>query len=169
MKKIIYFFIAGFIIGLLISPVAGMANSVTRNLILGMASDVTILAMADKVNDNKNSDEQLNTKISDLQSIVDNQKTELANCQQQIDLQSAKIEESDLKNEGTQIKINNEVECRKLYSDNQECNTPSFRSELDFNRMIESYKEGMPDKWKSYRDEKLIVFKKCQEIIKECG
>jgi hypothetical protein len=160
MKKTLITF--GIVVGIIATPILGMSIMPTRSLILGMASDEQILTLADEIDKSRVENEH---KITELQSVIDNQQTELAGYQEKITLQNSKIE--NIKKE-TQEKFNNDDNCRKLYFENTECSRPEFRNKSEFNKMIESYMIEKTD-WKAYRDKKLVVFEKCQEIIDQCN
>jgi len=66
MKKTILLILGGFVIGALISPVAGMAINSTRSLILGMAPEEAILALADKIDEEAGRNDAQEQAIEDL-------------------------------------------------------------------------------------------------------
>ena len=90
MKKSLIIF--GIVAAVVLLPVLGMAISPTRDLLLGLTPDNQILALADKIDQNRVSSEQTDVKILELQSTIDSQEAELFNYQQQIESQNNKIE-----------------------------------------------------------------------------
>ena len=92
MKKIILVGVVTFFAGAMISPVAGMAISSTRNLILGMAPSEAILTLADKIDEESGKNEEQEQKLSELNNATTQQNEELtalkknqeiADCQKQ--------------------------------------------------------------------------------------
>ena len=83
MKKAILLILIGFIVGALVSPAAGMALTSTRNLILGMAPDDAILALADKIDQESGKNEEQEQKINEQSEAINNLKREqeTASCQ----------------------------------------------------------------------------------------
>ena len=69
MKKLILVGILAFAVGATISPVAGMALSSTRNLILGMAPEEAILVLADKIDEESNRNDEQEQAIEELNSV----------------------------------------------------------------------------------------------------
>jgi len=165
MKKVII--TIAIIAGIVTIPVLGMAITPTRDLLLGLTPDEKILALADRIDENRMSTEQTDVKIAELQSTIDNQKAELAEYQKQIEAQNNEIAEAKTTTEETQAKVSNESECRKLYAENSNCGISFFRTKDNFKKYMDRYKEnGTYDKW---YPEKKSIFDKCQEIIAKCG
>jgi len=83
MKKTILLILIGFIVGALVSPAAGMALSSTRDLILGMAPDDAILALADKIDQESGKNEEQEQKINEQSEAINNLKREqeIASCE----------------------------------------------------------------------------------------
>lgn len=69
--------LGGFIVGALISPIAGMAISSTRSLILGMAPDEAILTLADKIDQESGRNDIQQQAITDLNTANEQQKEQL--------------------------------------------------------------------------------------------
>jgi hypothetical protein len=155
MKKILIPIISG-VIGIII-PVAGMTITPTRNLILGLAPKEAILQLADKIDETRLNIDQIKTdndnKIQELQSTIEAQQVKLAEQQKAIDGQNGQINSTKLESQTAQAKVDNETECRKLYSafddfiDNEKKNHGA--SDAD----IKGYKK---------------TFETCQGIIKKC-
>ena len=83
MKKSLIIF--GIVVAVVLLPVLGMAISPTRDLLLGLTPDNQILALADKIDQNRVSSEQTDSKISELQSTIDSQQSEIANYREQVE------------------------------------------------------------------------------------
>jgi hypothetical protein len=86
MKKIIIYSIAFFVAGAVLSPVIGMTIGEIRNLILGLAPEEAVLALADEIDknrvDNLSQDEIIKNqelKILELENLTEQQKEELDN------------------------------------------------------------------------------------------
>ena len=165
MKKVLI--IIGVVAGILIVPVLGMAITPTRDLILGIAPKQAILKLADTIDENRiNSD----SKISELQSIIDTQQAKLTEQQQTIDSQSSQINSVKNESQSTQVKVNNEAECRKLYLDNPECKSAVYRTKSAFDKYIADTKKRISQ---NNTGEDIDAYKKtystCQSIIAKCG
>lgn len=173
MNKIITIAISS-VVGLAL-PVIGLTISPTRDILLGLPPDEAVLALADKIDENRVSSEQTDAKIMDLQSTIDNQSIELDNYRKQIDEQNNKIETVNIDNQEAQEKINKESECRKLYEENTECNHKNYQNKENFDKWMEIYKKMDENNniktniyEKNYKEKKPI-FDKCQAIIKQCN
>lgn len=168
-KKLIILVIIAGIIG---TPIIAMSISPTRDLLLGMTSDEAVLALADKIDESRVDNEK---KIQELQSTIDNQSEELSNYQKQIEEQNNKISETSLENNEIKENINNEIECQKLYIENNECNHQNYQTKSNFDKLMETYKKMDSinnEKTNIYErnyKEKKPIFDKCQEIIKQCN
>lgn len=77
MKKISLGILIGLIVGALISPVAGMAISSTRSLILGMAPNEAILTLADKIDQESGKNDTQEENILKLNASNEQQKEQL--------------------------------------------------------------------------------------------
>lgn len=88
MKKYIYLIGAG-ILGLSL-PIAGMSIAPTRNLILGLAPDEAILALADKIDEQSQVQE---ARISELEKANSEQKESLERLNESEETRSEKEEE----------------------------------------------------------------------------
>jgi len=91
MKKIIAIVTGSLVVGMIISPVLGMAIGSTRELILNMAPENVILQLADKIDSNRTEAED---KISELQAIVDSQKNQIEEQIKRIDEQKPEPEKT---------------------------------------------------------------------------
>jgi predicted RNase H-like nuclease (RuvC/YqgF family) len=114
-----------------------------------------VLSLADKIDEQRVSTEQTDAKIKELQSVIDNQQSEIANYQQQVEIVK----------EETDKKISNESECRKLYSDNPECTVGNkiYRNKSNFNEFIKG-EHIRPSDINDYKR----MYDICQEIISNC-
>lgn len=74
MKKIIIYSVIFFVVGMLLSPILGMAIGETRNIILGLAPQEAVLSLADEIDKSRIENE---AKIQELQGLVEQQKSEL--------------------------------------------------------------------------------------------
>jgi len=157
--------IAGSVIAGLAIPFLGMTISPTRDLILGLAPDQAVLSLADQIDAQRVSVDQSkaesNAKLAEFQSTIDAQQVKLAEQQKLIDgqISSIKAESQSVKNS-----VSNELECRNLYSDNNYCNTDTFRNKSTYDKVIDK-KKSMGINLSDYKDK----FEKCQEIIAKCG
>lgn len=75
MKKILLMLGVG-LLGLAL-PIAGMTITPTRNLILGLAPDEAILALADKIDEEAGKNDNQEQKINELQNTLSNQQKEV--------------------------------------------------------------------------------------------
>ncbi|MDI6777797.1 MAG: hypothetical protein QMD77_01255 [Patescibacteria group bacterium] len=89
MKKIAIYSASALIVGVIVSPFIGMAIGSTRELILGLAPEEAVLQLADKIDLDRAGVEQ---KTNELQSLIDAQKSQLAEQQQIIDQQKTELE-----------------------------------------------------------------------------
>ncbi len=78
MKKIILVGVITFVIGAIISPIAGMAINSTRSLILGMAPDEAILVLADKIDEESGKNDEQEQKLAELNNAATQQDEEMA-------------------------------------------------------------------------------------------
>lgn len=167
--------IASGIIGIII-PVAGMTITPTRDLILGLVPGEAILQLANE------------DKIQELQSTIESQQIKIAEQQTMIDEQNNQINSTKTESQTIQNQVNNESECRKLYSAYPECSISNkiYRTRSDFDDYMDEQKERdkksveickttggsskkCEDNNKSNFDKYEDKFEKCQEIIKRCG
>jgi len=151
----------------IIIPVAGMTITPTRDLILGLAPDEAVLQLADKIDENRiNSD----SKIEELQSTINAQQAKLTEQQKLIDSQASQITSVKTESQTTQVKVDNEAECRKLYIDNPECKSAVYRSKSAFDKYIVDTKKRIEQ---NNTDEDIDAYKRtystCQTIIAKCG
>jgi hypothetical protein len=176
--------IASGIIGIII-PVAGMTITPTRDLILGLVPGEAILQLADEIDQNKIDNED---KIQELQLTIESQQIKIAEQQTMIDEQNNQINSTKTESQTIQNQVNNESECRKLYSAYPECSISNkiYRTRSDFDDYMDEQKERdkksveickttggsskkCEDNNKSNFDKYEDKFEKCQEIIKRCG
>jgi peptidoglycan hydrolase CwlO-like protein len=126
------------ITGIVVTPILGMAITPTRDLLLGLTPDEKILTLADKIDENRSTAE---TKLTELQSIIDSQKSEIANYQQQVATQDAKITkaQTDIQTANTAIKTTNETVAKQkdcsadvaMY-----CSNEQYRTEKAFEGLV---------------------------------
>ena len=97
MKKTIVTAAIALVVGVVGTPILGMAISPTRDLILGMAPNDAVLQLADKIDQTGNTNE---AKIQEMQATIDSQNSKLADQTKQLKDQTAKVESAkvDVKN-----------------------------------------------------------------------
>ena len=166
------------LLGVLLSPFVGKGvENTTKALFPGLSAEEQIVTVADVVDSNKVESE---AKVAELQSIIDAKQVKLAEQQKLIDEQKSV-------SQVVQAKINNESECRKLYSENSYCSSDNYfgkksafdnyidKMEENFKYVIERCKESGKSKEKCESSNKLdydslnAKFEKCQGIIAKCG
>lgn len=171
MRKILIPIISG-VVGIII-PVAGMTITPTRNLILGLAPEDAILQLADKIDETKVSidktDTENNNKMQELQTTIEAQQVRLAEQQKVIDGQNSQINSTKMESQTTQNQVNNESECRKLYSANPECTISNkiYRTKSAFDDFVDDQKENYDASDADIKGYKK-TFETCQGIIKKC-
>ncbi len=169
----------GIVAGVVLIPVLGMAISPTRDLILGMAPDAAVLQLADQIDANRVDVDQ---KTSELQSLIDTQRAQIAEQQSVIDGQKTELDKqkadvSEVKStvSTVQTKVDNSSNCDKLLSESPECKQPMYQKKSAFDEVMDDYKRmdsengGKTNIYdKNYR-EKYPIFQKCQEILSSCS
>jgi len=151
MKKSTIITIAGILIFGLITPIIGMTISPTREILLGLSPEDSILKLADQIDTNRVSIDQkiteLQLQVSSQQQTVDDQKKIIEDYQKQVD--SVKSE-----SKLVQESVSNETSCRKV----QELFTsipakPSNGcSVMGPNNIVDMYKK-INDNYQKYKDD----------------
>ena len=77
MKKTAIIIVSSFLVGIVVSPILGMAISPTRNLILGMAPDEAILVLADKIDEESGRNNEQEQKLSEQDEKISNQQDQI--------------------------------------------------------------------------------------------
>lgn len=128
MKKVTIYSVIFFVVGAVLSPVIGMAIGETRNLILGLAPEEAVLELADKIDQNKEDNEN---KMQEMQTLIEQQKVTI-NEQSQKLLETKQVLEN----------APNEEEIKTIASDVTYCQTNAS------NYTPEKYKvyKEMPEK-----------------------
>lgn len=115
-------------------PFIGMTISPTRNLILGLAPNEAVLALADKIDENRISSDQLktetDTKIAELQATIENQKSELANYQGKVESAKSSTEETVKNIIAENATSEKKAECEKKIAD-LNSKIPKYEKEKD--------------------------------------
>lgn len=160
MKKIIIYSMTFFIFGAALSPVIGMAIGETRNLILGLAPEESILELADKIDRNKEDNEN---KIQEMQTLIEQQKAT-------IDEQAQKLSEAEdsIKSQKNQIEnVQAEtVKSRDCSADvNQYCVSDSFYTKEKFDKYMERYEDFEKKEYEKYKEKYTKVFNDCQQAL----
>lgn len=153
MKKIMTIAVGSLVVGMIISPVLGMAIGGTRELILGMAPNDAVLQLADKIDSNR---VESDSKATGMQSLIDSQKKQIEDQQKIIDSQKSGLDaqqaESDKNKAATQAAISNEQSCRKaqeLYVNVPDNKNGSCRT-LGPTNIVQAYEKAK----ESYRNAK---------------
>lgn len=117
MKKIATIALISLALGAIISPVVGMAIGGTRSLILGLAPNDAVLKLADEIDANRQTTE---SKTSELEGLIDDQKNQLAEQQSIIDQQNTELgkQKGEVGQAKTEVAtasagLTNEQNCRK--------------------------------------------------------
>lgn len=164
MKKTLI--IVGIVAAVILLPVLGMAISPTRNLLLGLAPDEQILALADKIDENRLSNEQAKSetdaKITEMQSIIDSQKVELTSYQQQVAGQEAKIEENKTNIQATNTVVAKQKDCSADVA--KYCVSDSFKDASEFANFLKAYEKF--DNYSEYKSKYTTQFNNCQKALK---
>lgn len=111
-------------------PILGMRIPLTKNLVSGLMPKEADQKLTDKIDANNDLEvrvEEANTKIAELQRVVDDQKTELSNYQQQ----SENISKSDVEKTTAEI-------VQKTIADNE-----SNEAKKACEEKIKKYKKGL--------------------------
>lgn len=159
--------------GIIIVPCLGMAIAPTRDALLGLAPEEAILKLADKIDETRLDVDQNKTdsdsKIQELQSVIDGQQAKLMEQQQIIDSQSGQINSVKIESQAIQTKVNREAECRKLYSDNPECKSSNkiYWTKAVFDDFIDDEKDNHNASDSDIEGYKR-KFSTCQSIIAKC-
>jgi chromosome segregation ATPase len=157
------------ITGIVVTPILGMAITPTRDLLLGLTPDEKILALADRIDENRSTAE---TKLTELQSIIDSQKSEIADYQQQVATQDAKITkaQTDIQTANTAIKTTNETVAKQKDCSadvNKYCVSESFKDATEFKNFLKQYEDNFDnDAYKKYKDQFTTQFNNCQKALK---
>ena len=159
MKKIILVGLIAFAIGAIISPIAGMAINSTRSLILGMAPEEAILVLADKIDSNNVDNE---TKITELQSIINDQKAQLEIDQQKIAAQDVKIETVNSAVITTNETVAKQKDCSADVT--KYCVSDSFMDANKFKNFLKHYEDF--DNYDEYKEKFTKQFNNCQNALK---
>lgn len=109
-KSIVIYSLAALVVGLIISPFIGMAIGSTREFILGLAPEEAVLQLADKIDENRASADQ---KTTELQSLIDIQRGQIAEQQSIIDSQKAELDNQKASVSQIASDVSNEQNCRK--------------------------------------------------------
>lgn len=105
MKKVILIAISSLIAGAAISPVLGMTLSPTRNLILGLAPEEAILALADKIDEQAIKNREQSEKMNELENINNQQKETLDKLSEAEE--ARRSEEEEQKKKECEVKLKN--------------------------------------------------------------
>jgi chromosome segregation ATPase len=160
MNKIIIIAISS-IVGLAI-PVIGLTISPTRDILLGLSPDEAVLALADKIDENRVSSEQTDAKIMDLQSTIESQQSEIENYREQIESQNDKIETVN-----TDVKTTNETVVKQKYCNtevNKYCVSDSFKYSDEFTDFLKAYESF--ENYNEYKTKYTTQFDNCQKALK---
>lgn len=161
MKKTIIYSVAFFIFGAVLSPVIGMAIGETRNLILGLAPEESVLELADKIDQNKEDNEN---KMQEMQMLIEQQKAT-------IDEQAQKLSEAEGSIESQKSQIANvqaeTVKSRDCSADvNKYCVSDSFREADKFDNFLKVYKDSFDkDAYEKYKKQFTEQYNNCQQAL----
>lgn len=178
--------VGALVVTAIISPIVAMGIGETREAILGLAPEESVLQLADKIDTSRVENE---TKLAELQSTIDEQQIKLTEQQKMIDEFKVQTNATATAIATSVSAINKEAECRKLYVDNSYCSTSAhFKTKAAFDKYLkergETYEKGKETceemselRGKSYDcdsdkpeyDVYNAKFKKCQEIIAKCS
>lgn len=92
-------------------PTIALTVTPTREAILSLAPDEQILQLADKIDGQRVSTEQTDSRIAEFQSTIDDQQVKLAEQQKLIDEQENQI--SSIKDEAKAIVVKVDMECQR--------------------------------------------------------
>lgn len=155
MNKILPLIGAG-IIGVVL-PVAGLSITPTREALLSLTTpDEKILALADKIDENRVSSEATDSKITELQSTIDAQQAKLAEQQQATDEQKT-------------VNADNQkiAKCAELRAKSNYCNRSEFKK--SYSDYIELVKSNLTDDdWNSEKEKAENYYKNCQNLFSQC-
>ncbi|EKE22224.1 MAG: hypothetical protein ACD_7C00020G0032 [uncultured bacterium] len=160
MKKVIIYSVIFFVVGAVLSPVIGMAIGETRNLILGLAPEESVLELADKIDQNKEDNEN---KMQEMQTLIEQQKAT-------IDEQTQKLSQAEGSIESQKSQIANvqaeAVKSRDCSADvNQYCVSDSFYTKEKFDKYMERYEDFGKKEYEKYKEKYTKVFNDCQQAL----
>jgi len=139
-------------------PLLGMSITPTRNAILSLAPEESVLALADKIDEQRVLSEQSDLKVIELQSQIDNQ-------QQIVDEQNRSIK-------GQNEESKKVAECAELQSKNPMCNNQDYKKTL--NDYLKTYlkqnvrSEDSKDDVDEWRETGTKNWNICQSVYSKC-
>lgn len=163
MKKVIIYSVIFFVVGMLLSPVLGMAIGETRNIILGLAPHEAVLSLADEIDKSRIENE---TKIQELQVLVEQQKSELESQKMLLEKEKREVAIQQVSVEKRQDTIDYCLKSNELFV-HIPAKPSGGCSRMGPNNIVDMYKEIKDgyDRAKNKDDDSEKCFKKYLDVL----
>lgn len=155
----------GIAITAIISPFAAMGIGETRSVLLGLAPEEQITALADKIDTNRATNDQ---KLSDLQALVSTQQVTIDEQNMALEAQNTSqskeliIQQAELT--AISAKVTKQDSCAKLRSDSPFCSLGRYANQKSFDKYLDFRKDSSTDEINTL----MSNFSKCQKISSSC-
>lgn len=151
----------------ILSPIAGMAITQTREALLGLAPEEAVLRLADKIDASSAKSDETSALVESLQAKVTEQEGRIEEYEEKLASQETSINKNNASVAAANESIASEASCKKLYIENPECTVGNkiYRSKSNFDSFI----NGEKDRASSSDIEKYQrTYSSCQTIISQC-
>ncbi len=140
-------------------PTLAFTITPTRNAILSLAPDEQILALADKIDESRVTNDakinELQTQISDQQKVIDDQKKTIETSQKTVETVKADIA-------ATNTVVAKQKNCSADVA--KYCTLPMFKDKAIFNDAVANVSHDK-DQQQKYRDQFSPQFDNCQKAL----